>query len=203
MLSGMFVPYFLLSLAYLPQFAFPQATQTIASGAKYRQQRSCATGCFWNGDPDNDDAQDVIGMVLDCCDGPTCPGNAEDSCYCRADLRSSAVSWLSTCVIFRCTNTADFSSAVNIYDDYCGNKGDSPTSPADTEATITSEPEPEATAANRGGPGTQATVTVRESGSQATVTITESGSSGSAVMKRFDPFLVLGLAIMVIAMGTG
>lgn len=92
------------------------ATQTIASLPAYNQQRPCATPCFWNGDPNNVNAGDILGYHLGC------KSRASDDCFCRADLALVATSWLSTCVLQGCSsNTLDMSSAFEVYDEYCEN----------------------------------------------------------------------------------
>jgi len=110
------------------------ATQTIASLAAYQSQRSCAIPCFWNGDPDNSYASDTLAIKLECCtDRVSCRDRAQDSCFCRADLRPVAASWLSTCVNGYCSsNAVDVVSAVAVYDEYCvGKRVDGP-APAPT-----------------------------------------------------------------------
>jgi len=99
--------------------AASEAPQTITALPAYYSQRQCATSCFFNGV-----GQDLLGSALKCCEVYTdndCDAPVADACYCRADLRPSAVSWLSLCVNTRCsTNAVDLSSAVAVYDGYCG-----------------------------------------------------------------------------------
>ncbi|RFN53908.1 hypothetical protein FIE12Z_1822 [Fusarium flagelliforme] len=189
--------YLLINLAYFLRSVSSDATQTIASLDAYKQQRSCATVCFWNGEPNSDPngsyAQDVLGIQLECCPQVTCKGNAKDACYCRPDLRDSAVSWLSTCVIHQCSETADFSSAVSIYDEYCKDKRDVPSSLPVTKATTTADSEPEDTASDRDSgsqPTAPATASNRESGGKATATVTVSVPSSGAVSLASDAYLL-------------
>lgn len=50
--------------------------------------------------------------------------NDLDSCFCRTDLQSSAVSYLTTCINSQCsTNAIDVSADVSLYDGYCGVDG--------------------------------------------------------------------------------
>ncbi|KAH7187809.1 hypothetical protein DER44DRAFT_127469 [Fusarium oxysporum] len=172
----MFTRYLLVSLTYLLQSASSEATQTIASADDYQLQRSCAISCWWLGDPDGNDSSDVLGRRLQCCDGVPCR-DVKDSCYCRPDLRVSASSHLSECVVRRCENEVDFSTAMNIYDDYCREKRNAASEPAETEATATVDLENEAeeTAIDR-GPGNQATA---------------DGSSSGAVIPVSGAFLVV------------
>jgi len=186
--------YLLINLAYFLRSVSSDATQTIASLDAYMQQRSCATVCFWNGDPNNSNAQDVLGIRLECCPQVTCKGNAKDACYCRPDLRDSAVSWLSTCVIHQCSETADFSSAVSIYDEYCKDKRDVPSSLPVTKATTTADSEPEDTASDRdlaSQPTAPNTASNRDSGDKATATVTVSVPSSSAVSLASDAYVLV------------
>ncbi|KAH6891531.1 hypothetical protein B0T10DRAFT_560773 [Thelonectria olida] len=199
----MSVWYLLINLAYFLPSASSDATQTIASIDAYMQQRSCATVCFWNGDPNNSNAQDVLGIKLECCPQVTCEGNAKDACYCRRDLRDSAVSWLSTCVIHHCSNTADFSSAVSIYDEYCKDKRQVPSSLPVIKATTTIDSEQDETASDRDS-GSQPTALTaasdRDSGSEATTTATMSMPSSGAVSLGPGAYLVLGFSILPLAL---
>jgi len=150
----------ILGLTYLVRPISSASTQTIASLDSYNDQRDCATPCFWNGDPNNKNAQDVLGITLKCCSPVTCEGHAADSCFCRADLRPSAVSWLSTCVSHHCTNTADVQAAVSVYDAYCvGKRAAEPTGLA-TEVTITAPPQQPTQQTGTGSPTGQAPATV-------------------------------------------
>ncbi|KAH6877257.1 hypothetical protein B0T10DRAFT_566282 [Thelonectria olida] len=183
----MSIRYLLVSLAYLLQLAPADATQTIASLDEYELQRTCVTPCFWSGDPDDLDSTDILGRALQCCDGIPCR-DVKDSCYCRPDLRVSASSFLSHCVEQRCQNEVDFSTALGIYDDYCGNKRDEAASePANTEATATKESDDEP----------KATASQRDSGTQATSKATENESSG-AVVHMSGAYLVLGFLTLVL-----
>ncbi|KAM5344314.1 hypothetical protein ACJ41O_012851 [Fusarium nematophilum] len=187
----MFTPYLLVSLAYWLQLASSEATQTIASLDDYQLQRSCALPCFWSGDPDDMDSTDILGRALQCCAGSPCR-DTEDSCFCRPDLRVSASSFLSECVGGRCENNVDFSTALNIYDDYCkGKRDDAGSGPASTEATATADSGGKADKTAGGG----------DPGAEATVTVTASASSRSAVIPSSGAFLVLGFSTLVLAMG--
>lgn len=190
----MSILYLLINLAYFLRSVSSDATQTIASIDGYMRQRSCATVCFWNGDPNNSNAQDVLGIKLECCPQVTCKGNAKDACYCRSDLRDSAVSWLSTCVIHHCSNTVDFSSAVSIYDEYCKDKRDVYSSLTVIKATTTADSEPEDTASDRDS-GSQPTAPItasdRDSGGEATATVTVSVPSSSAVSLASVAYLLV------------
>ena len=49
-----------------------------------------------------------------------CGGAPFDSCMCREDLRSSASSFLTSCINYRCTSAPhDVTSAVSLYNSYC------------------------------------------------------------------------------------
>ncbi|KAF5009955.1 hypothetical protein FDECE_3862 [Fusarium decemcellulare] len=183
---GMWAQYLLLGFAYLLQPASADATQTIASMDNYKSQRSCATECFWNGDPSNPDAQDVIGIRLQCCPQFDCDDHVKDSCYCRADLRTSAVAWLSTCVEYRCRNSVDASSAISIYDEYCGRD-----LPTNTDATTTEETGQRETGGGN-DPGNP--------GAQATAATTQDESSGGVSLHPSIGYMMLGCSFLVFAL---
>ncbi|KAH7111945.1 hypothetical protein B0J13DRAFT_631665 [Dactylonectria estremocensis] len=125
----------LLSLAGLYRITRASDTpQSITTLPAYSQQRECATWCFFNGNR----GEDLLGHAIGCCTAD-CAEPVANSCYCRADLRPSAVSWLSLCVDTQCsTNAVDVSSAVALYDDYCG----AAVTATVAESASKSEPEP-------------------------------------------------------------
>jgi hypothetical protein len=103
--------------------------QTIASLPAFSSLRSCASVCFWNGEPHR--GGDVLGVILDCCGGSVvCKDGADNSCFCRADLMAKATNWLSTCVNTKCSSqSVDVASAIALYNGYCiDQRGASPTS---------------------------------------------------------------------------
>ncbi|ERF71969.1 hypothetical protein EPUS_06528 [Endocarpon pusillum Z07020] len=144
-------------------------TQTLASLPAFTQQRSCASACFWNGDPDNTNAQDVLGIKLGCCaNSVTCEDRAADSCFCRVDLSSLATSWLSTCALHHCSsNAVDVSSAIGVYDEYCRNKWVVATATGTVTNKATSATTAAGTAVQTGGPASAVTVYVTRSGQNA------------------------------------
>lgn len=116
----LFSIHLLLTLALLSPlvYASGESLQTISAIDGFGQQRPCATSCFYN-----EVGDDLLGSNMRCCKAygsPTCKGGVADQCYCREDLRPTAVDWLSRCVETRCaTNQVDFSSALAVYDGYC------------------------------------------------------------------------------------
>jgi len=82
---------------------------TIGSGSAYSSLRDCAQNCLWAGPPDGEPAMPFA---------INCP--VVNACLCRADLSTSAESYLSTCVNKWCSgSTDDISSAIQVYTDYC------------------------------------------------------------------------------------
>jgi hypothetical protein len=103
----------------------------------------CAQGCFAGWVPGCVGEGDVLGLELGCIGG--C-GNvaqaAPESCYCRTDYQTIAVSFVSKCVEQQCTlgePNIDLESAVKLYEGYCTSKGylAMPTAPASVAATPT------------------------------------------------------------------
>ncbi|CAI4214062.1 unnamed protein product [Parascedosporium putredinis] len=78
----------------------------------YQGQRPCARNCFgllYLNTPDK------MGSALGC-DVQT----MRNDCFCRADLQTSAHSWLSKCVPTSCDSpNVDIAIATQVYDSYC------------------------------------------------------------------------------------
>ncbi|KAF2117942.1 hypothetical protein BDV96DRAFT_679849 [Lophiotrema nucula] len=91
---------FSLAIAFLCACLFPlslsQASTTVSiyDLSDYTAQRTCARGCFLCGNVGNLAYHDCIAAFLSCDSEP-----AYNNCYCRADLQSSANSYLSSCAI--------------------------------------------------------------------------------------------------------
>jgi hypothetical protein len=99
-------------LQAFPVLSDAPATQSLYSEDLYKQQRSCAQGCFvgYYGD--------TIGSDL------SCPSPILNSCYCRGDLQAVAVSIISSCVSSACSSdTIDVQSATSLYQAYCTSNG--------------------------------------------------------------------------------
>jgi hypothetical protein len=98
--------------------------QSLYKADIFLAQRACAQTEFdYNGDQ-------LGNHVLNCVGTP-----ALNKCYCRADLQSIAVSWLSSDIYQSCTkNKIDMSSATSIYLAYCTPK----ISPSDVADAVTS-----------------------------------------------------------------
>lgn len=87
--------------------------QSITAYNDYQMQRTCVQNCFnyWG---------DTLGRVLQC---PVTSSSALNDCWCRADLRSSAVSWLSSCAAAGCSkDSVDINAVTSLYTGYCGAK---------------------------------------------------------------------------------
>ncbi|RYP54586.1 hypothetical protein DL768_000646 [Monosporascus sp. mg162] len=169
--------HFFLSLVVLQPIA-RALIQSISAIDGYSQQRPCATSCFYN-----DVGDDILGSNMRCCEAygtPTCKGGVADQCYCRPDLRPSAVSWLSLCVETRCSsNTVDFTSAVAVYDDYCSSV-DVVAGPVATEppSTITTEG------------------SLPPTGSPAATIVTQTATSSSGIPTRMSGKALLAISIL-------
>lgn len=125
---------------YLISLSLAQnSPQTINSLTAFTSQLPCAQSCFtyYGGGC----CSDGIGSVIGCQNPAPCYGpskGAPDRCYCRTDLQSLAVAYLTSCVANQCTlgqSTNDISSAVSIYEDYCASKGFVVNVPAATTGT--------------------------------------------------------------------
>lgn len=112
----------LLFVIYNFQLVLAQQTVTITNAPAYSSLKVCGQGCFFNAYAC---VKDVIGWDLGCI---ACTGNvnsiywAPESCYCRSDLQTAALSSLSTCIKSACTEgeyTVDLSSASSVYAGYC------------------------------------------------------------------------------------
>lgn len=118
------------ALLFLPLIS--AGTVSIFDAPGYASQRPCARDCFYigfavNGGPDE------LASHLDCDVDPI-----EDSCFCRPDLQSVAVSYVNSCVYRVCSkNTLDSNSAVTIYKQYCTSAGFQALTPTTTSASST------------------------------------------------------------------
>jgi hypothetical protein len=122
-------------LQAFPVLSDAPATQSLYSEDLYKQQRSCAQGCFvgYYGD--------TIGSDL------SCPSPILNSCYCRGDLQAVAVSIISSCVSSACSSdTIDVQSATSLYQAYCTSNGYPPiTTSTSTSIYTPSASQPQAT----------------------------------------------------------
>ncbi|KAK6334804.1 hypothetical protein TWF718_010249 [Orbilia javanica] len=104
------LPLFLLSYFTTAQTIPRLETYYLETVTNFRLLRPCATCCFDSG-----------GCGASVTDLPDAVGCALNSCLCRrADVRTSASSFLDECVSNRCSgNTADISDALVAYQAYC------------------------------------------------------------------------------------
>jgi hypothetical protein len=100
----------MLLLLFVPYIsADGPGTITIDSLPAYSSQRPCVQYCLYSGQPNGAGA---VNWAFGC----TNP----NSCVCRADLASSASSFLTTCVNICCQSaTIDVNNAVSIFNAYC------------------------------------------------------------------------------------
>jgi hypothetical protein len=107
-------------------------TISIYDTPDFKRQRDCLKPCF--GCFECDDLEYELG----------CKGALVDSCYCRSDLFGTASSFLSKCITSACSDIADVSSAISLYNGYChvngaSLQGDLITT-ASTDITATAQP---------------------------------------------------------------
>lgn len=122
-------------LLTLLSFTLAQSTdtapQSITAQPLFTAQKPCGQRCFF---PDYLACPvDAVASAIGCEYGSGCPGvlktvsyEAANDCYCRTDLQPAASRFLSSCVWNHCTAgdpSIDFSSALGLYDTYCGDKG--------------------------------------------------------------------------------
>ena len=99
--------------------------ETIFSLDVFTSQKPCAQHCFTTTDLGcpNDLVASAIGCKYGYCSQVFA---ATENCYCRPDLQSVALSWLTSCVESLCTvgdTSIDVSSAGSIYTSYCTARG--------------------------------------------------------------------------------
>ncbi|KAH8903553.1 hypothetical protein BR93DRAFT_961609 [Coniochaeta sp. PMI_546] len=134
-------------------------TVSILDDFDLRRQPDCVKYCMMGGNIHGD----IIAAL-------GCGTSRYDSCFCRAEYRSVASHYISSCLtsdVQSCTYPAEYSDAVSIYNRYCSFTG-----PA-TVVVVTTET-PDNTAANG-----QVTVTVTTG---PTVTVHTSSSSSKTML---------------------
>jgi hypothetical protein len=111
----------------------PSSTVSIVGGSGYISERTCAQNCVWHVGV-SDDLITYLGCSND--------GGWQNSCYCRADLASSASYFLTSCVNKACsTNAVDLQGAVSVYQSYCAAAEGTPVpAPVSNAATTTLGP---------------------------------------------------------------
>lgn len=105
-------------------------TITITAAAAYSSLLPCAQECVYKYNNACPDVPDPIGNAIGCYEnlnaGCESVGWGKNSCYCRSDLQTDAVSAISTCVLSSCTlgdTMGDFASVSNLYTGYCAGAG--------------------------------------------------------------------------------
>jgi hypothetical protein len=97
----------LFGLLTYPALADP--TISIFEQPAYLRQRDCVKLCYRCTTP----CPVVHGVI-------GCGGAPYDTCFCRDDLRSSASSFITSCIDYRCSGAkVDLSSALSLYNGYC------------------------------------------------------------------------------------
>jgi hypothetical protein len=151
--------------------ALADGTVTMLNSEEFKGQRKCAINCFNN-----------IEWELSCDQK-----SPENDCYCRPDLQSVAVEYVSSCVNNGCNGAdIDINKATNIYKNYCTSNGYTQL-PATREASAT-----------KGASNATALVTVTATVTAtvaATVTVTGSvsESTNSAALVQPKGSLLLGV----------
>ncbi|CAG8979072.1 hypothetical protein HYALB_00000201 [Hymenoscyphus albidus] len=84
-------------------------TYSITSQSEYIVARDCVKGCLWL-----DESGNSLPGTLGCGIFPI-----YDECICNANLASSADAYLSSCVLSKCSNSADVKTAISVYSGYC------------------------------------------------------------------------------------
>lgn len=89
-------------------------TVSLNSDSALLQQRDCVQYCM-EGSGAGFGHEDIVQAV-------GCGQSRVDSCFCRADLRPQASSYLSSCLytdVHSCSDPTDYSAAISIYNAYC------------------------------------------------------------------------------------
>jgi hypothetical protein len=172
--------YFLIVLASLFRVISGQVTVSILEDPSFTTQRLCVQACVWgNGVDGPSDVGDpnpwIMEYSLQC---PVQEFTYQNSCFCRPDLSSIALSYISTCVSSLCTaDTTDVSNAVSVYTAYCSTAVGA-ANPATVSATSTSSSTQSSTSA---GQGTNTAIQTTKSNAVSSIT-TSVGASELLLM---------------------
>ncbi len=102
----------LISVVHLSLCLDASASVTIDELPAWSQQRQCGKGCIQNNYDGGEDIENVLGCTW-------------NGCYCGTQYQAAATSVMTSCWSHHCavdTNllTYDISTAISIYDAYCG-----------------------------------------------------------------------------------
>lgn len=129
---------------------------TVSAIPAFRSGRPCVQSCLWQGANLGIFYVPSPEVALQC---------SANSCYCRPDLRTTALSVISACVTRACgTNEVDVSSGVAIFTNYCGSY------------VATAAPYPESNTESTAAPGAS-----RQPRETVTVTTAAKPTSGASV----------------------
>jgi hypothetical protein len=94
----------------------PDGSVTITNEPYYSLLRPCAQQCMWCGQYWLQNCPALgINNILTC---------GLDSCYCRTDLQSSALSYITSCVLSGCSgDSVDLTQGLSLYSGYCSIDG--------------------------------------------------------------------------------
>lgn len=163
----------LLALLSLAHANYDTSVVTITSLGSFSLQRQCAQICIGN--------EFLFAYQLGC----TSP--ALNGCFCRSDLGSSASTILSSCLaVLTCSDAADRSSAMGVYNEYCGSVSAENAGIAQVSATTT-----DSTGSGSGVATAVVVTTVVATGT------TNSGSGTSSCPNKSVTALIAAVAILL------
>lgn len=102
----------LTSVVHLSLCLDPSASVTIDQLPAWSQQRQCGKGCIQNNYDGGEDIENILGCTW-------------NGCYCGTQYQAAATSVITSCWSEHCASDAnlltyDISTAISIYDAYCG-----------------------------------------------------------------------------------
>ncbi|KAK0639471.1 hypothetical protein B0T16DRAFT_463143 [Cercophora newfieldiana] len=143
---------------------------SIGDTDSFRSLRACALGCYNGGIRD----AYMVAQKIDCRKPGVVYVPPDNDCFCRPDLRETAVRYVSTCVYTSCKNNQlDASSATQVYKDYCLGAGYTAAAPNANDAQTTAGDDP-----SRGGTGNK---TPTETGGSSEGSSSSGGGGGLSV----------------------
>lgn len=158
-------------------------TVSIANQPAVQRARPCVQNCLWCGEYWLLNCAGGINGAIGIVNILSC--NNLDSCACRTDFESSISSYLTTCVNTQCNaNTNDLSTAVSLYNGYCGIGGATLDNYPATTAAVAGTTTLAAT------PGSTPTVIVYS-------TVISSSSKFATTMSKWPLMIAVALVIVV------
>jgi protein involved in ribonucleotide reduction len=163
-----------LTLLIWESFVVCDGTVSMASSNAFITQRPCARGCIMGASN---------GINLGC-------GNPLlNSCFCRADLQSSALYQVSSCVSVNCNGTTtDINNVISLYTAYCRIATLSTTSAAATSSDAENDPRVSTTSET----ATAANITATNSGTENDPTVSITSSNAYATQRPCVQGCIMG-----------